>query len=73
MLMWYGALELVDASVLGPTQYVAPPLATLLGWWLLGEPLTWTFVAGAAAVIIAVWLATRPAEGEQGDGITRLD
>ncbi len=61
MLMWYAALELVDASVLGPTQYIAPPLATLLGWVLLGEPLSWTFVAGAAAIVIAVWLATRPA------------
>lgn len=61
MLMWYAALEFVDASVLGPTQYIAPPLATLLGWWLLGEPLTWTFVAGAVAIVIAVWLATRPA------------
>lgn len=64
MLMWYAALELVDASVLGPTQYIAPPLATVLGWGLLDEPLTWTFVAGALAVVIAVWLATRPAEGE---------
>ncbi len=61
MLMWYAALGLVDASVLGPTQYIAPPLATVLGWALLGEPLTWTFVAGAVAVVIAVWLATRPA------------
>jgi len=36
MLLWYRALELVDASVLGPTQYVAPIGATLLGWGLLG-------------------------------------
>jgi drug/metabolite transporter (DMT)-like permease len=64
MLMWYAALGLVDASVLGPTQYIAPPLATVLGWALLGEPLTWTFVGGAVAVIIAVWMATRPAPGE---------
>ncbi len=61
MLIWYHALHLVDANVLGPTQYVAPPLATLLGWVLLGEPLSWTFVAGAATIIIAVYLATRPA------------
>ncbi len=60
MLMWYAALEYVDASVLGPTQYIAPPLATLLGWWLLGEPLSWSFALGAAAIVIAVWLATRP-------------
>ncbi|MEA3399756.1 MAG: EamA family transporter [Armatimonadota bacterium] len=61
MLMWYRALELVDASALGPTQYVAPPGATLLGWALLGEPLSWTFVAGAVAIIGGVYLATRPA------------
>lgn len=60
MLVWYRALELVDANILGPTQYVAPPLAMLLGWALLGEGLTWHFVAGAVAIIIAVWLATQP-------------
>ena len=65
MLMWYAALQFVDASVLGPTQYIAPPLATVLGWWLLGEPLTWTFVGGATAVVIAVWMATRPAPRER--------
>ncbi|MGC9318055.1 MAG: DMT family transporter [Armatimonadota bacterium] len=61
MLMWYRALELVDASALGPTQYVAPPGAALLGWALLGEPLTWTFLAGAAGIVAGVYLATRPA------------
>jgi drug/metabolite transporter (DMT)-like permease len=65
MLMWYAALALVDASVLGPTQYIAPPLATVLGWAWLGEPLTWTFVAGAVTIVIAVWLATRPAPSEE--------
>ncbi len=65
MLMWYAALELVDASVLGPTQYIAPPLATLLGWTLLGESLSFAFIAGALAVIIGVWLATRPAPSER--------
>jgi len=58
MLLWYQALQLVDANVLGPTQYVAPPLATLLGWVLLGEPLSWTFVAGAVTIVIALYLAT---------------
>ncbi len=61
MLVWYQALDLVDANVLGPTQYVAPPLATMLGWLMLREPLSWTFVAGAVIIIIAVYLATRPA------------
>jgi len=60
MLMWYRALELVDAGVLGPTQYVAPLFATLLGWTLLGEPLSWTFLAGGITIVVAVYLATRP-------------
>ncbi len=60
MLLWYRALQLVESNVLGPTQYIAPPLATLLGWWLLGEPLTWSFLVGAVIIVIAVWLATRP-------------
>ncbi len=61
MLMWYRALELVDASVLGPTQYIAPIGATLLGYALLREPLSWQFAAGAVAIIVGVYLATRPA------------
>jgi len=60
MLLWYAALQLVDANVLGPTQYVAPPLSTLLGWMLLGEPLSWSFLTGAITIVVAVYLATRP-------------
>lgn len=67
MLMWYRALELVDANVLGPTQYVAPVFATLLGWALLDEPLSWSFLGGAIAIVIALWLATRPAPREESE------
>ncbi len=59
MLLWYRALELVDASVLGPTQYIAPIGATLLGWGLLGEEPNWTFAAAALAIVIGMYLATR--------------
>lgn len=61
MLLWYRALELVDASVLGPTQYIAPIGATLLGWWLLGEEPNWTFAVAALAIVIGMYLATRSA------------
>ena len=67
MLLWYRALELVDANLLGPTQYIAPPFATLLGWALLGEPLSWSFLGGAIAIVIALWLATRPAKRPRAD------
>ncbi len=64
MLMWYRALELVDANVLGPTQYVAPIGATLLGWGLLGEAPGVTFIGAGIAIIVGVYLATRPAPEE---------
>ena len=61
MPAWYRALELVDANVLGPTQYVATLVGTLLGRALLGEKLGRAFLGGGAAVIAGLWLATRPA------------
>ncbi len=67
MLMWYRALELVDASVLGPTQYIAPIGSTLLGWALLGEPVSASFVAGAIVIVAGVYLATRATPDEAAD------
>lgn len=64
MLVWYRALELVDASVLGPTQYLAPVGSSMLGWWLLGESIGWSFLGGAVGVLIGVYLATKPVADE---------
>ncbi len=60
MLAWYKALEYVDANVLGPTQYVATLVGTLLGWLLLGEQIGVPFAMGGTAIIIGLWLATKP-------------
>jgi drug/metabolite transporter (DMT)-like permease len=60
MLVWYHALEMVDASVLGPTQYLAPVGSSLLGWWLLGESIGRWFLGGAAGILLGVYLATKP-------------
>ncbi len=59
MLAWYKALQYVDASVLGPTQYIATLVGTLLGWWLLSEHIGGAFVVGGAAIVAGLWLATR--------------
>ena len=59
MLLWYYALDLLDASALGPTQYVAPIISTALGWALLGEPVGLAFLAGTALVMVALHLSTR--------------
>lgn len=64
MLIWYKALEYVDANVLGPTQYFATLVGTFLGWSLLGEKIGLAFMLGGAAIILGLWLATRPARSE---------
>jgi drug/metabolite transporter (DMT)-like permease len=64
MLIWYRALQLVDASVLGPTQYVAPVGSSLLGWWLLGEGIGLAFLGGAVGILVGVYLATKPMPSE---------
>jgi drug/metabolite transporter (DMT)-like permease len=37
---------------------VNPITASLVGAWLLHEPLRWNLVAGIVAVIAGIWLAT---------------
>lgn len=61
MLAWYRALEYVDASLLGPTEYVAMLVGTVLGWLLLGERIGLSFVLGAAAIVVGLVLATHGA------------
>ncbi|HEV8359184.1 MAG TPA: EamA family transporter [Candidatus Thermoplasmatota archaeon] len=38
--------------------FVNPVVAVALGWWLLGEPVTWVTIAGAAAIVGAAALLT---------------
>jgi len=60
-VIWYVALELVPANLIGPTQYVAPVVGISLGHFALGEPIRPVFVLGAALVFLGLWLALRPA------------
>jgi drug/metabolite transporter (DMT)-like permease len=54
------AYTLAPAARLGPLTYSSVLLASLYGWWLWGEvPGPATF-AGAALVVLAGLLATRP-------------
>jgi drug/metabolite transporter (DMT)-like permease len=68
MLAWYRALEYVDASLLGPTEYLAMLVGTVLGWALLGERIGPTFVAGAAAIVMGLVLATHGAHRAEREG-----
>ncbi len=63
--LWYLGAALADAGALGPMQYVAPIVSTVLGWWLLGEKVGVAFFVGAALVAVGLHLATRPLEPAQ--------
>jgi len=52
-------LNELPASTVGTYAYVNPVVAVMLGWLLLGEPLSGTLLAGAALIVAAVVLTTR--------------
>ncbi len=41
-------------------MYLVPPCTAVLAWWLFGEALTVTVVAGLALAALGVWLVVRP-------------
>lgn len=58
-LLWNSILGRFDASFLALFLYIQPVAGVLIAWALVGEEPTGTFVAGAALILAAVWLATR--------------
>ena len=56
-------LRATSTAVVSTYAYVNPVLAVVLGWWLLGEPVTPRVVLAATAIIVAVMvLVSRPAK-----------
>lgn len=59
-----------DISLLRPIAFaLAPATAVLLGWWFLGEPMTW--IKGAAVVLIVVGIAMLALESKKATKIAR--
>jgi transporter family protein len=59
MLCFYAALHLDDISRIKPIAFtVAPAVAVLLGWWLLGEPMSLRKGLAVALILIGVGLLT---------------
>jgi drug/metabolite transporter (DMT)-like permease len=56
-------LDRMPAPIVATYTFVNPVFALLLGWWVLGEQVTWISLCGAALVISSiVMLLWRSAE-----------
>jgi transporter family protein len=65
MICFYSALNLGDISQVKPVAFtVAPALATLLGWLVLGESMSWRKAIAVALILGGVILLT-------GGGVAR--
>jgi len=58
-LIYYYALGHMEASRLTAFNYLLPPLATLLGVWMLGEHITLWTVLAAAVIFSGIYLVER--------------
>ena len=58
-LFWYDALRELPVSVVGVFMYVNPVVAVFLSVLLLGEPLTFSMIAGGSLVFLGVWFVNR--------------
>jgi drug/metabolite transporter (DMT)-like permease len=58
---WAYALARTTAGRLGVSTYVVPPIAILLGWWLLGEAPAGFAYLGGALCLLGVYVSRRPA------------
>ena len=68
---WAKGLTYMDASLAGLFMFWQPVVGTLLGWWLLGEPITLYFLAGFLLIAVGVVLALRGGNTSAAEKIAR--
>ena len=56
--LWAFALERTTPTRVAISVTVNPITASLVGAWLLNEPLRWNLAAGIVAVFAGIWIAT---------------
>ena len=61
VVVWILALARVEVSVAYPMLSVGYVLNALAAWWLFGENLSATRIAGIGIILIGVWLVARSA------------
>jgi drug/metabolite transporter (DMT)-like permease len=55
--LWVALLRQVPLSVAYPFVALAFVLVPLMGHWVLGEPLRWQTLVGAAVIFAGVWIS----------------
>jgi drug/metabolite transporter (DMT)-like permease len=58
-LVYYYALAYMPASRLTAFTYAEPVLAAILGFWILGEPVTWSLAVAGILVLAGVWVTEK--------------
>lgn len=61
----YHLMKTMAASRLSLIAFVTPVVAALLGWWILDEMPTWATVAGAALVLVGIYIVNILAERDK--------
>jgi drug/metabolite transporter (DMT)-like permease len=57
-LVWFWLLRRYLASRLGVLSFMTPVFGIVLGIWLLGEPLEWSFIVGSGLVLGGILLVS---------------
>jgi drug/metabolite transporter (DMT)-like permease len=62
LLLWFALLRRYLASRLGVFSFLSPVFGVLFSALLLGETLSWAFIAGGVAIIAGVIIVSAPAK-----------
>lgn len=60
-ILWFRGIARIEPGAVSALGFLSPLSAVVLGWFLLGQALTATQVAGAVIVLAAIWLGQRAA------------
>ncbi len=58
-VMWNRGVQLLNAASSGLFFLFQPIVGTLLGWLLLNEQITWTFILGSLLIAGSIWYSIR--------------
>ncbi|HTX89913.1 MAG TPA: DMT family transporter [Anaerolineales bacterium] len=58
-IFWYDALKVLPVAQVGTFLYIEPVVTVVVSFFLLGEKLTLTGIAGGLVILLGVWLVNR--------------